>query len=134
MVSRILCVLLSALLCSGLASAKKYALTPATIVPAAAGDLDVGNDKNGNKEVKVNVRHLAKPEGLTPPKTVYVVWFQQPGGNPERAGLLKVNSKLEGSFETTTPYKAFDLSITAEDDPTIKSPSGPEVLRGSVRP
>jgi hypothetical protein len=132
--SRILRFLLSALLCVGLAFAKKYVLTPAAMVPAAAGELDVGNDKNGNTEVKVKVRHLAKPEGLTPAKTAYVVWIQQTGGSPEMAGLLKVNSKLEGSFETTTPYKGFDLSITAEDDPTVKSPSGPEVLRGSVRP
>jgi hypothetical protein len=63
-----------------------------------------------------------------------VIWIQQTGGTPERIGILKVNSKLEGSFESTTPYKAFDLSITAEDDPNLKSPSGPEVLRGSVRP
>jgi hypothetical protein len=134
MVSRILCVVISAVICVGLAFAKKYVLTAATIVPAAAGDLNVGSDKNGNTEVKVKVRHLAKPEGLTPAKTAYVVWIQETGGNPERAGLLKVNSKLEGSFETTTPHKGFDLSITAEDDPTVKSPTGPEVLRGSVRP
>jgi hypothetical protein len=122
------------LLFSNVASAKKYVLTPATIVPGAAGDLDVGNDKNGNTEVKIKVRHLAKPEGLTPAKSVYVIWIQQTGGTAERAGLLKVNSKLEGSFETTTPYKGFDVLITAEDDPNGKSPAGPEVLRGSVRP
>ena len=90
--------------------------------------------KNGNTEVKIKVRHLAKPEGLTPAKSVYVIWIQQTGGTAERAGLLKVNSKLEGSFETTTPFKGFDVVITAEDDPNVKSPSGPEVLRGSVRP
>jgi hypothetical protein len=134
MVSRIICVPIAVVLCVGIAFAKKYPLTPATIVPGAAGELDIGTDKNGNTELKIKVRHLAKPEALTPAKTVYLVWIQQTGGTVESAGLLKVNSKLEGSFETTTPYKSFDVSITAEDDPTIKSPSGPEVLRGSVRP
>ena len=68
MVSRMFCGLLLVLACSGIVFAKKYTLTPATIVPGAAGELDVGNDKNGNTEVKVKVRHLAKPEGLTPAK------------------------------------------------------------------
>jgi hypothetical protein len=45
-----------------------------------------------------------------------------------------VNSKVEGTFETTTPYKGFDVIITAEDEPTVKAPSRPEVLRASVRP
>lgn len=134
MLSRMRYLIVLILLFSNVASAKKYVLTPATIVPGAAGELDVGNDKNGNTEVKIKVHHLAKPEGLTPAKNVYVIWIQQTGGTPERAGLLKVNSKLEGSFETTTPYKGFDAVITAEDDPNVKSPSGPEVLRGSVRP
>ncbi|MBV9505228.1 MAG: hypothetical protein JO323_09525 [Acidobacteriia bacterium] len=134
MLSRIHIVLALVVLSASLGLAKKYVLTPATIVPAAAGELEIGTDKNGNTELKVRVRHLAKPEGLTPAKSAYVIWIQQTGGTPERAGLLKVNSKLEGSFETTTPYKAFDLSITAEDDPNLKSPLGPEVFRGSVRP
>jgi hypothetical protein len=134
MVSRIRIVLALAVLSAGVGFAKKYVLTPASIVPAAAGELNVGTDKNGNTELKIKLRHLAKPEGLTPPKSAYVIWIQQAGGTPERIGILKVNSKLEGSFESTTPYKAFDLSITAEDDPNLKSPSGPEVLRGSVRP
>jgi hypothetical protein len=122
------------LLLSAAGYAKKYPLTPATIVPAAAGDLNTGTDKNGNTEIKIKVRHLAKPEGLSPAKQVYMVWLQQTGGSPENAGLLKVNSKLEGTFETTIPYKGFDVIITAEDDPTVKAPSGPEVMRGSVRP
>jgi hypothetical protein len=128
------CALALVLLISAAGYAKKYPFTPAPIVPAAAGDLNTGTDKNGNTEIRVKVRHLAKPEGLSPAKQVYMVWLQQAGGSPENAGLLKVNSKLEGTFETTTPYKGFDVIITAEDDPTVKAPSGPEVLRASVRP
>ena len=128
------CAFALVLLLSAAGYAKKYPLTPATIVPGAGGDLNTGTDKNGNTEIKIKVRHLSKPEGLSPEEQVYMVWLQQTGGSPENARLLKVNTKLEGTFETTTPYKGFDVIITAEDDPTVKTPSGPEVLRASVRP
>jgi len=134
MLSAMRYVLALVLLLSAAGYAKKYPLTPATIVPGATGELNTGTDKNGNTEVKVKVKHLAKPEGLTPAKQVYMVWLQPTGGPPENAGLLKVNSGLEGTFETTTPHKGFDLIITGEDDTSVKTPSGPEVLRASVRP
>ena len=47
-------------------------------------------------------------------------------------GELKVNSKLDGTFQTVTPKKNFDVFVTGENDSTVKSPSGPEVLRTSV--
>jgi len=112
--------------------AKKFPLTAAAIVPAAAGRAEVGTDKNGNSKVKITVEHLAKPENLTPPKDAYVVWFQESEGSPEPEGQLKVNKDLKAEFETTTPWKNFQVMITAEDDPTAKSPSGPEVLRTTV--
>jgi hypothetical protein len=122
------------LLMPALCLAKKYPMTPASIVPGAAAELQTGKDKNGNTEIKVKVQHLANPERLTPPKHTYVVWLQQTGGVPENAGTLRVNGKLEGSFQTTTPYTGLDVFITAEDDSGIKAPSGPEVLRAAVRP
>lgn len=125
-------VLLLLVPCFGLA--KTYPMTAATIVPGAAGDLNVGKDKNGNTEIKIKITHLANPQSLTPSKNTYTVWLQPSGGSPERAGTLKVSGKLNGSFQTTTSYTNFDVTITAEDDPSVKAPTGPEVLRASVRP
>src|SRR3954464_8181049 len=120
------------LYCALALAAKKFPLTAASTVPAATGRAEVGTDKNGNRKVKVSVEHLAKPENLTPSKDVYVVWFQESGANPEPQGQLKVNKNLKAEFETTTPLKNFQILITAEDDPTAKVPSGPEVLRTTV--
>ena len=122
------------LLFCALAWAKKFPLTAAPIVPAATGQAEVGKDKNGNSKVKITVEHLAKPESLTPPKNAYVVWFQESGSNPEAEGQLKVNKNLKAEFETTVPWKNFQVLVTAEDDPTAKTPSGPEVLRSIVNP
>ena len=111
--------------------AKTVKLQSTSVVPGAAGEVKTTKDKNGNTKFSVQVKHLANPSSLTPPKSIYVVWIQQPGAAPESQGVLKVNKNLEGKFETSTADKRFDLWITAENDATIKSPSGPEVLRAN---
>jgi hypothetical protein len=108
-------------------------MTAATIVPGASGDVEVGKDKNGNTKLKMSVQHLAKPESLTPPKTIYIVWLQERNGSPESQGQLKVDKNLKASFETVTPSRNFDLFVTAEQDATAKTPAGPEVLRTSIQ-
>jgi len=119
---------------TGLAEAKDIRLTADPSVPAAAGKAELDHDRNGNLQLKVEVKHLAKPTNLTPPKQAYVVWIQGRDKGPENQGQLKVNDKLEGSFEGTTAYQAFDIFITAEDNPAAANPSGPSVLRGSIQP
>lgn len=112
--------------------AKHFPLTAASIVPAAKGAVEVGKDRNGNTELKLKVEHLANPTSLSPSQANYVVWLQEKGSGPENQGELKVNRKLEGSFQTVTPRKNFEIFVTGENDGTVKSPSGPEVLRTTV--
>ncbi len=113
-------------------AAKKFPLTAASIVPAAKGSVEVGKDRNGNTELKLKVEHLANPTSLSPSRANYIVWLQDKGSGPENRGELKVNGKLEGTFRTVTPLKNFDVFVTGENDGTVKSPSGPEVLRTTV--
>jgi hypothetical protein len=110
----------------------KYKLNPSSIAPAATGEVEVDKDKNGNTTINLKVKHLAKPENLSPPQTSYVVWIQKPGGDPENQGQLKVNGKLEGEFKAVTPYKSFQIFITGETNPNASAPSGPEVLRQQI--
>lgn len=119
---------------SDLCLAKKFPLTSATIVPGAAGKVEIGKDHNGNTEIKMTVEHLAKPANLTPSKAAYVVWLQEKGAEPENQGQLKVNKKLQANFKTVTPRKSFDVFVTGEDDPNVKAPVGLEVLRATVQP
>ena len=127
-------IFLSAVLLSTVVyAAKKFPLTASTSVPAAKGEVEVDKDKNGNVRVNLKAEHLASPDNLTPPSTVYVVWVQDRGGDPENKGQLKVSKKLEASFETVTPSKNFDIFVTAERDSGIKTPSGTEVLRASIQ-
>ncbi len=130
----IVSIIVGLLMLTGAATAKKYPLTADKSVPGARGKVDVGRDKNGNTKVEVDVEHLASPESLTPPRTVYVMWFQDRGAEPLNQGLLKPNKDLKATFKSVTALKSFDIFVTAESDPNAKSPSGTEVLRASVQP
>jgi hypothetical protein len=96
------------------------------------GKVITDNDRNGNTGVEVEVKHMAAPTALTPSKNAYVVWVQPRGKEPELLGVLRVNQDLEGSLKTSTPYKDFDIFITAEDNPKPDMPSSMVILKGSV--
>jgi hypothetical protein len=100
--------------------------------PAAMGKVITDNDRNGNTGVEVEVKHMAAPQSLTPAKSTYIVWIQPRGKDPEVLGMLRVNSDLEGSLRASTPYKDFDIFITAEDNLKPPSPSSMVILKGSV--
>src|SRR2546427_3010122 len=125
-------VCLGVLIFAGLGWAKTYHFASTKIDPSAMGDADLSKDKNGNTNVSLRVEHLAKPAMLTPPANLYLVWFQQPGSDPENEGQLQVGNDLRGQLKTTTPWHNFDIFVTAETDPTVKTPSDQIVLRVTV--
>jgi hypothetical protein len=113
--------------------AKNYHMTSSKTVPAAAGEVYVAKEKNGNIRVDVKVKHLAKPGNLTPPANTYVVWVQQEGSQPQSQGELKVGDDLNGELKTTTPLTNFNVFITAEADSQTKTPSDQVVLQATVQ-
>ena len=108
-------------------------MTAASIVPGARAEVAISKDKNGNTRLKMTVQHLANLESLTPRAVAYVVWLQERGGNSENQGQLKMEEP-KATFETVTPFKSFDVFVTAEQDSRTKSPSGPEVLKATIQP
>jgi hypothetical protein len=100
--------------------------------PAAEGKVSTSTDRNGNTGVDVQVKHMATPQSLTPAQQTYVVWVQPRGKQPEVLGTLRVNEDLEGSLKATTPYKDFDVFVTAEDTMKPETPSSMIVLKGTV--
>ena len=120
----------------GVTYARKFPLTAASSVPAARGDVDVDHDNNGNTKVKIKAEYLSPPDALTPLATAYIVWLQERGGSssPQSLGQLRVDKSRKANFETITPAKNFDLFVTAEQDPTVKTPTGTEILRATIQP
>jgi anti-sigma-K factor RskA len=113
--------------------AEEIPLLASSLVPAASGTVNYEHDRNGNIKLHMQTKNLAAPERLTPGKTAYVVWIEPRDGQPQNAGVLKVNNDLKGSFRTTTASKAFDIKVTAEDNPAVSQPTGPEIFHGGVQ-
>ena len=120
-------------LLSVIAWGREDRLTNTGITPAAEGKVGSSTDRNGNTAIEVEVKHMAAPESLTPAETAYVVWVQPRGKDPDAVGVLRVNKDLEGSVKATTPYKDFDIFITAEGTMKPERPSGMVILRGTVQ-
>jgi len=107
-------------------------LTNTGATPAAMGKVVTNNDRNNNTEIEVQVKHMAAPQSLTPAKTTYLVWIQPRGKEAELLGALRINEDLEGSLKGTTPYKDFDIFITAEDTMKPDIPGSMVILKGTV--
>ncbi len=121
-----------AFLLAAAASAREDKLTNTGIAPAAEGKVITSTDRNGNTEVEVQVKHVARPQSLTPGRQNYLVWVQPRGKEAELLGALRVNENLEGSLKATTTYKDFDVLITAEDSMKAAAPSSTVILKGTV--
>jgi hypothetical protein len=108
---------------------KDYNMTASSQVPAASGTVKVTQNKdNGNTQVDLKVRHLAKPGSLTPPASTYIVWIRTRGGDAVKQAAIGVDNDLNGELKLATVSKDFDLFITAEGGEFVTAPSGPQVL------
>ncbi len=125
-------IILASLLLSLAAWGREDHLTNTGIAPGAEGTVTTDNDRNGNTNVEVKVKHMAGPQQLTPAMQTYIVWIQARGKEPEAIGVLRVNGDLEGALKGTTPYKDFDVLITAEDNLKPNAPSSMVMLKGTV--
>ena len=109
------------------------AVTNAAVAPAAQGHVRTKQDENGNTQVNVSVKHLAKPSMISPKARSYVIWVKPMGEtNYQNVGALRVNQDLEGKYQTSVPYKNFELIVTPESSTMAQSPTGVTVLQKSV--
>jgi hypothetical protein len=108
-------------------------------VPAAEGAVSVEKEgDNGNFKVDVQVKHMAPPERVAAGASSYVVWLRPLASdskpqNPVNVGALAVNKDLEGNLTTVTPYRQFDIFVTAEPLANTTTPTGEQLLTTTVR-
>lgn len=109
------------------ACSTSYEFQKSSVVPAAEVDLKIDQDKNNNYVIKLDVENLAKPQDLTPSRSIYVAWVETEQG-VYNIGKLVINKKLKGSLTGHTPYKPNRIKITAEDNPLATKPNTEVVL------
>ncbi|MBO9572283.1 MAG: hypothetical protein J7497_08765 [Chitinophagaceae bacterium] len=113
--------------------ARSISFNSSTAVPAAVGEVHIKKDKNKNYALDIEMKNLAKPESLTPPKPVYVVWMETSSNDIKNIGQLKSTSGLFGqalkaSLKAVTSFEPHRIFITAEDDPAIQYPGSQEII------
>ena len=125
---------LMALLMTGVMASASAALTlklgSSPQIPAAEGKVKLKTTRNGNVEIKLEVKHLAPPGRITPGASAFVVWSRglEPGAEAQNLGALKVDKNLKGKLRADTAMSSFDLFITCEQAQTATFPAGPELL------
>lgn len=112
---------------SGCAGAEK--LSASSALPAAEGTLKCEKAANDNTAIDLKVKHLANPDRLTPPASVYVVWLKvDKDATPQNIGALEVDGDLSGRLKTVTALRRFELFVTGEATGQSPTPSGEPVL------
>lgn len=111
---------------------KKVQMMAGKDTPAARGTVIVDTGKNGNTALDIKAQSLAPPSALKPAENVYVVWVQSPGEAPKNLGQLMVNPDESAELKTKTPYKRFEVFITAEGTAQVEEPQGTQVLSATI--
>jgi len=125
---------LLALLLTGVMVTASAALTlqlgSSSEIPAAEGKVKLKKNRNGNVEIKLEVKHLAPSGRIVPGASVFVVWARglAPEAAAQNLGALKVDKNLKGKLTADTAMSSFDLFITCEQSQTVTVPTAPELL------
>ncbi|QJD98335.1 hypothetical protein HH214_07580 [Mucilaginibacter robiniae] len=103
------------------------------VVPAAEGYIKISKDENQNYAIDVNVKRLAEPSRLKPPKELYLVWMESKSNGVKNLGRLNsssgfFSSDLKGLLHAVTPFKPERVFVTAEDQANIPYPGAQVVL------
>jgi hypothetical protein len=102
-------------------------------VPGAEGKVQVAKADNGNRDLKVEAQHLAPPAAAFPGKNTYVVWLKPENGQPLNIGVLNPDKDRKAELQTSTPFKSFEILVTAENSPTPMQPGNDQVMAAQVQ-
>jgi hypothetical protein len=123
-------IVLTFLILASCASNVKFPIS--NVTPGAEITLKSSKDDNGNSKLALKARYLTSPDRLSPSKKFYLVWLQTKENGLHNLGKLETDASSKGSFETITPYEPDEIFITAEDDASIKYPTGQEISRAKL--
>ncbi len=99
------------------------------LTPASEGEITAKKQNANETSLKIEVKHLASPEKISPVAKNYVVWMQPQGQDVvQNLGTLALNENKEAKFERTVPFESFRVFVTPEADRLAPSPTGPVIL------
>lgn len=107
-----------------------------TLAPAVGAEVEIRVEPldSGNYLVNLSVEHLAPPNRVAEGMTRYVVWITGGDGVPRRVGYLDFDDDdRNGQMSATTTDNTFTITITAEVDGSVTTPSQSIVAQQEIR-
>lgn len=137
MTSRLSCFLVAPLVAvlalGSLGCASRYKVDAEPPTYAALAKIRVKVNRDENRELHLNVLHLAPPARIDPTYRGYAVWISVPGHGISKAGILDYNEKRrKGSIVATTPHPKFEVIVSLERDLSTAAPSQQIIVRKIV--
>jgi hypothetical protein len=109
-----------------------WTMRSAAEAQAAQGKVQIATDDKGNRDLKVEVKHIAPADTVFSGTTNYVVWLKPSNGRPQNIGVLSPDKSLNAKLETTTAFTSFVVLVTAETTAQPTRPSNNEVMSADV--
>lgn len=133
MSSRLLYPLLAILAFGTAGCASRYKVDAEAPTYAALAKIRVKINRTENREMHLDVLHLAPPARIDPTYRGYVVWISVPGHGISKVGVLDYNERRRrGRIVATTPHPKFEVIVSLERDLSTAAPSEPIILRKIV--
>lgn len=99
------------------------------------GVAQVETVEGGNQLVSLRLQHLPPPDRMGENLSAYVVWFVADDRPTTRAGVLEYDADTrEGALTATTPFRQFNILITAEAQGDVPQPSDVIIAQRAVLP
>ena len=128
-----LLALLAAFGLGGCGGGYNYVVQSMGPVTAADGTFQVTVLPGGNRQVLGNFTHLPPASRVNANLTTYVLWFRDQSGNNVKGGSLSHNEESRtATVSATTPFRNFQVFVTAERTPDVSVPSENVIFRTSV--
>jgi hypothetical protein len=116
-------------MCGG---APKQPMMSSTANTSGEGTVQAQASANGNTQLDVRVKHLSIPSKVAADASVYVVWIQPKNAKIQNVGALQIDENLVGALSTTTPHRAFTVTITPEPSSRMAEPTHAAVFSSEV--
>jgi hypothetical protein len=131
--SSLLYALALALSFGAMGCASRYKVDAEAPTYAALAKIRVKVNKTDNREMHLDVLHLAPPARIDPTYRGYAVWINVPGHGITKAGMLDYSEKRRrGKIVATTPHPKFEVIVSLERDLGASAPSQDVILRKIV--
>ena len=117
---------------AGCASAPKQTMASSRANTSGQGTVEAKAGPNDNTQIEVRVKHLSDPARVASDASVYVVWIQPRNAEIQNVGALRLDADLVGELNTTTPHRAFTLSVTPEPSARMAAPTHGAVFTAEV--